>query len=133
MLSSEEHVAFANKAGYPDKFFHFADEVFFVFNLVIFMHRQSCLTEEINRYILDFGSNGLLDLWMHEFIDRSYLKERVVTAPKNLEIVQLLGSFELLAMGLSLSLIAFLLEVLSNHNYRLRKVLSYVNQTKSWS
>lgn len=70
---------------------------------------------------------------MHEFIDRSYLKERVVTAPKNLEIVQLLGSFELLAMGLSLSLIAFLLEVLSNHNYRLRKVLSYVNQTKSWS
>lgn len=126
LLSSEEHIAFANKAGFPDKYFHFAEEVFFVFNLVIFMHRQSCLVEEINRYILHFGSNGLLDRWMHEFIDRSYLKERVTTAPKKLEIEQLLGSFELLAIGLSLSLVMFLFEVLSNCSFGLRKLIKCI-------
>lgn len=124
LLSSEEHVAFSNKAGFPDKFFHHTNEVFFVFNLVIFLHRQSCLTEEINRYILNFGSNGLLDKWMREFVDDSYLNERIVSTPKKLEFEQLLGSFELLAIGLALSGIVFVFEVLSKFSSRLRTLIN---------
>lgn len=127
LLSSEEHVAFSNKAGAPNKFFHHTDEVFFVFNLVIFLHRQSCLTEEINRYILIFGSNGLLEKWMSEFVDMSYLRKRVVDTPKKLEFDQLLGSFELLGIGLSLSAIAFVLEVFSRCCSGLRKFINWIN------
>lgn len=127
LLSSEEHVAFSNKAGAPNKFFHHTDEVFFVFNLVVFLHRQSCLTEEINRYILIFGSNGLLEKWMSEFVDMSYLKKRVVDTPKKLEFDQLLGSFELLGIGLSLSVIAFVLEVFSRCCSGLRKFINWIN------
>lgn len=127
LLSSEEHVAFSNKAGFPDRFFHHTDEVFFVFNLVVFMHRQSCLTEEINRYILSFGSNGLLDKWMREFVDESYLKERNLDTPKKLEFSQLLGCFELLFIGLMLSAISFVLEVFSKCSFKLRKLINWIN------
>lgn len=127
LLSSEEHVAFSNKAGFPDKFFHHTEEVFFVFNLVIFMHRLSCLTEEINRYILNFGSNGLLNKWMEEFVDNSYLKEKIVILPKRLEFNQLLGSFEVLGIGLTLSAITFVLEVFSNCFLRLKKAINWIN------
>lgn len=120
LLSSEEHIAFANKAEFPVNFYHHTDEVFFVLNLVIFLHRQSCLTEEINRYILNFGSSGLLDKWMREFVDESYLTQKIVSSPKKLEFEQLLGCFELLAIGFIISGTAFVLEVLSNCFFKIR-------------
>lgn len=115
LLSSEEHLAYLNAQVSPHKFYHKAEEIVFVFNLCLYLHRQSCLTEEINQNIIKFQSNGLMEAWSKEFVDRSFLKERIFTQPKILKIEQLYGAYELLAFGLLLSVVAFLIELLSRH------------------
>lgn len=124
LLSSEEHTAYLNAEVFPDKYFHCADEVVSTFNLCIYMHRQSCLSEEINQYILSFKSTGLLDAWVKKFVDRKYLKERVTSEPKVLVNEQLLGTYEVLVFGLLLASLVFLLEVCSVHVYALRRLLA---------
>lgn len=126
LLSSEEHIAFLNRLNAkksPQIYFYFADEIFFGFNLCIYLHRQSCLTENINHNILKFKDSGFLKVWVKEFVDRSYLKERKVVEPKVLVNDQLLGAYEMLAAGLLLGVFIFLLEICSVRNKCLREFL----------
>jgi hypothetical protein len=102
-----------NERIFPTAFFHSAEESIFSFNLCIYLHRQSCLAQQINQNILDLKSNGLLDAWSRKFVDRSYLKERIFSEPKVLVIHQLLGAYELLFIGIFLSFTAFIVELIS--------------------
>lgn len=77
------------------------------------MHRQSCLAEVINKIVLVLRSNGIMDSWAKQFVDRSYLKERVISEPKVLVLRQLFGAYELLITGLIMSFTAFMLELIS--------------------
>lgn len=121
LFSSEEFTAFLNAEVFPDQFFHHAEETVSVFNLVIYLHRQSCLTHPINLNILQFLSSGLMECWVSGLIDRSYLLERKANEPKVLVNDQLLGAYQLLAFGLLLGAVAFLVEILSTRVYVLKK------------
>lgn len=121
LLSSEEHVAFLNAKNFPKNFSHYAGEVFFVFNLCIYLHQQSCLEEQINQNIIMFRSNGLLDSWVKEVVDKSYLKERKTKEPKVLVNEQLFGAYELLAIGLVLGASAFIVELCSTQFPNLKR------------
>lgn len=123
LLSSEEHTAYLNAQVFPHHHYHYASEIVFVFNLCIYLHRQSCLTQEINVNILNFQSNGLLQSWSKEFVDMSYLKERISAVPKVLTNEQLFGSYELLASGLIISIIVFIIELLSVKVPRMKKFM----------
>lgn len=123
LLSSEEHIAYLNQDVFPKAFYHSAQEILFSFNLCIYMHRQSCLVEEINQIILALRSNGILKASAKQFVDRSYLKERVFSEPKVLVLQQLLGAYELLIIGLALSFSAFLLEIISSHFFFLKNFM----------
>lgn len=123
LLSSEEHIAYLNAQEFPENHFHFAGEIFLAFNLCIYLHRQSCFTENINQNILKFKNSGLLGEWVEEFVDRSYLKERKISEPKVLVNDQLLGAYEMLAAGLLLGVFVFLLEIGSIRIKCLRKFL----------
>ena len=123
LLSSEEHTAYSNADAFADKYYHHSSEVVSVFNLCIYLHRQSCLTEPINQNILKFLSNGLMEQWVRNLVDRKYLKEWKATEPKVLVNEQLLGAYELLAFGLLLSTIAFLIEIGSTRVSVLRNFL----------
>ena len=77
------------------------------------MRKNSCLTAEINRQILGFNSNGLMRIWALQYIDRTYLKERVIDPePQKLQINQLLGGFQLYAGGITIGLVVFILEII---------------------
>lgn len=123
LFSSEEHVAYMNQRFFPRAFFHTAEEIIFSFNLCIYMHRQSCLTQEINHNILKLQSCGMLEAWSKKFVDPSFLKERTFNEPKVMVVQQLLGSYELLFIGLILSLKAFIFEVISTKISFLRKFM----------
>jgi hypothetical protein len=123
LLSSEEHTAYLNEEVFPELYYHFADEVISVFNLCIYLHRQSCLTEEINQHILNFKSNGLMQAWVAKFVDRKYLKENVVSEPKPMVNLQLLGAYEMLVAGLIFSISVFLFELLSFRKAKLRRIM----------
>lgn len=124
LLSSEEHTAYLNALVFPNQHFRYAPEIVSVFNLCIYLHRQSCIAQEINLNILNFKSNGLLQAWEKEFVDRSYLVERKIVEPKVLKIEQLLGAYELLAIGLSLSFSVFLIELCSSKLSCMRRIMS---------
>lgn len=126
LLSSEEHTAYLNAGVFPEKFYNFADEIVSVFNLCIYLHRQSCLTEQINQYILSFESTGLLNAWVKKFVNRKYLKEQMTNGPKVLVNKQLLGAYEILVFGLILGAITFVIEVCSVYVTAVRRILSQI-------
>jgi hypothetical protein len=113
LLSSEEHVAYNNERVFPKAFYHTAEEIIFSFNLCIYMHLQSCLAEEINENILKLQSSGLMETWASNFVDKTYLKEKIISGPKAMVIEQLSGAYELLTIGLVLSFTAFVVEIIS--------------------
>ena len=113
ILSSEDHIAYMNEKASPKSFFHSSQEIVSSFNLCIYMHRKSCLVQKINENILSLQSNGLMVTWSKNFVDYSYLKEKTFNEPKVLVIDQLFGAFELLALGIAISFLSFVVEVIS--------------------
>lgn len=123
LLSSEEHTAYQNREVFPQKFFHHVPEIVSVFNLCIYLHRQSCLTQQINENILNFLSNGLMGQWVSGFVDRKYLTEWKTSEPKVLQNYQLAGAYQLLAFGLLLSSFVFIIEKCSTRVVLFRKLI----------
>lgn len=70
LLSSEDHIAYKNKAAYPEQFYRYSKEVFSTFNLCIYMNRKSCLVQQIDKYIQKLRSNGLIKRWADKVVDR---------------------------------------------------------------
>ncbi|CAO1394437.1 unnamed protein product [Diamesa hyperborea] len=112
-VSSEDHVAYWNKLGFPNQFYTICNTKIKVINLCIYMRKNSCLTAEINRQILGFNANGLMRIWALQYIDRAYLKERVKDPePQQLQINQLLGGFQLYTGGITIGFVVFILEII---------------------
>ncbi|CRK97644.1 CLUMA_CG011029, isoform A [Clunio marinus] len=111
LLSSEEHLSYLNMKSFPEKYYHHSKQIFYVFNLCIYLHRQSCFTEEINQHLLKFASNGLIDVWASQFIDKKCLTEKVSTLPTQLTNEKLLATYEILFVGFLMSFIIFIAEM----------------------
>lgn len=111
LLSSEEHVAWLNSILTPYSFLNYAQEVVSAFNLCIYTHMQSCLTQEINKNLRSIFDSGLLNSWTNRFVDRSYLIRKTDASPKKLDIEKMLGAFEVLIIGLFLSSLLFFCEM----------------------
>ncbi|KAG5675518.1 hypothetical protein PVAND_005414 [Polypedilum vanderplanki] len=113
VLGSEEHVAWLNQKETPEKFYHYTEEVVSVFNLCIYMHRQTCLAHNVNENIIKLTNSGLMESWKKKFVDRSYLKLRINEEPKQLDNEKLAGAYKLLIYGLIISFIVFIVELIS--------------------
>lgn len=99
-ISSEDHVAYWNKIAFPNSFYTICDAKLKTINLCLYMKKNSCIKAELDRQILGFNANGLMKIWSNQYIDRAYLKERLIDPePKQLQINQLLGGFQLYAGG----------------------------------
>ncbi|CAO1409694.1 unnamed protein product [Diamesa serratosioi] len=113
LLSSQDHVAYWNKNGFPVKFYTTCKAPLKTINLCIYMKKHSCLTAEINRHILRYNANGLIKIWASQYIDHAYLKERVDDRePQKLQFHQLLGGFQMYAVGIIIGFGVLILEIL---------------------
>lgn len=112
LLASEDHVAYWNKRHFPEEIFDVVDEKASSINLVMYLHKTSCLTSEFSRQILNFNSVGLVKIFKQVYIDKKYSKPQVDREPKKLTNTHLEGAFELLAIGIASSFCCFLIEVL---------------------
>ena len=113
ILTSIDHIAYRNIQASPQKFFRHAPEVIMTYNIVIYMHKQTCLATQFNRMIMNLVSGGLVHNWATNFIDPKYLKRNPTSKATSLNIKQLSGAFQLFAAGLLLSLFVFLYETFS--------------------
>lgn len=113
MLASEDHVSYWNKKISSGKFFNTIKEKLSAINLVLYLHRTSCLTPELSRNILNFNANGLLQIFKQHFIDKAYLKPKLIdNEPKKLTLSNLSGVFYVILIGHILATICFLLELI---------------------
>lgn len=112
LLSSEDHIAFINEKVSPNLFYHYTEEIVSVFNLCFYMHKQSCLTHEVNGNIMKLTSSGLIQSWAKIFADRSYLIPKLDISPKQLDNSKLNGAYMLLIYGFGFSLFVFIIEIL---------------------
>lgn len=110
ILTSKDHLAYRNIQSYPNRYYNHAPEVIFGNNLVIYLNKNSCLTSRIDSYIVRLVSAGLIDIWAAKYIDKSFLKRKFSDEAKALKYSQLIGAFQLLFVGLAVSLAAFLVE-----------------------
>ncbi|CAG9810841.1 unnamed protein product [Chironomus riparius] len=113
VLTSEDHVAYWNKIGYPNSFVSFLPEKQTAVNLVMYFQKTSCLTDAINKKIFEMNDNGLMDVFRIQTIDKSYLKRKtVIREPQQLRLRQIEGGNMLLQLGLIISGFVFVGEVI---------------------
>jgi hypothetical protein len=119
MFTSEDHLAWRNIIASPHKFYHHARETIFRSNIVIYMHKQSCLVDEINNIILNLLSGGLIRQFASNFINPSFLRREYDSTTKSLNFEQLDGAFDILYYGLILSCVVFTIEATFTRSSRL--------------
>lgn len=115
LLTSEDHLAYWNNKGFPKKYYTPCNSKLKTINLSIYMRNHSCLAAEISRQIHGLNANGFVKALASQYIDRAYLKERVIVPePQKLQFHQLIGGFQLYAGGIIIGLGALVLEILYN-------------------
>lgn len=112
LLSSDDHLAYRNIHASPNQFFRHAPETVLTYNIVIYMHKQSCLVGEVNQKIIYLVNSGLVQTWAAQFTDKNFLKHTSTNKAVAINFVQLLGAFQLLSTGLIMGGIIFILEML---------------------
>lgn len=112
LLASEDHVAYWNKIGFPEIFFNICPEKVTAVNLCIYFPKNSCLIKQINKKIFQMSDYGFLSIFMVQTIDKTYLKrKKFAQEPKKLNFKQLSGGYQLYVVGIGISLIVFMVEV----------------------
>ena len=114
LLTSLDHIAYRNIQASPHKFFRHAPEVIVTYNIVIYMHKQTCLATQFNTMIMYLMNGGLVYNWASNFIDPKYLKRNPTSRATSLNIEQLSGAFQLFAGGLLISSFVFIYEKCSS-------------------
>lgn len=114
LLASEDHVAYWNKKSFPRHSFAFCPERASAINIVIYMHKTSCLTPEFSRQILNFNSIGLVEIFKQDYIDPNFMSQwsSFSSEPKRFTLKELEGAFLLLAIGIFASILSWFSEIL---------------------
>lgn len=81
--------------------------------LTFYLRKDSYLQENINKYILNCASNGLLTKWTNEYIDKRYINVPQLKIPQVMTLDQVLGIFYICFCLHAIALIVFLLELFS--------------------
>lgn len=94
---------------YPEKEVKFLHDAFLTFPVVIYTRKNFPLLQAFDEKIKNLNSAGLINLWYQKSLQ---IKARVKEpeSPKKLTFHHLLGSFQILALGLLISLIVFIWE-----------------------
>lgn len=114
VTSSLEQVLYVNKMNYKEYALTVCREYLFTYLYGIYFRKNSYLVHSFNHNIASFKTSGLIDFWASDFISMKYLNLRITEdGPRQLNIEQLLGGFEVLFIGMILGIILFFLEIIA--------------------
>lgn len=115
VTSSLEQVLYVNKMHYKDYTLTVCREYLFTYLYGIYFRKNSYLVHMFNQKIAAFKTSGLIDFWASDFISNKYLNMLIVDdGPRQLNIDQLLGGFEVLFLGMIVGSALFVLEVIAD-------------------
>jgi hypothetical protein len=130
LLISHNNLDYLNIQNVGKYFYRRSKEVMFFFHTCIYMHKPTPLREKVNEIILDAVSFGLVRQWVSIYSKRGYSRSANVDQkePKPLNNSHLLGGYQIYLGGLSISIIVFILEVLSRKIKCLRMIFNFINE-----
>ena len=111
VLSTEEHIAYWNNIKFPN-IYHTCPEKHSAIHLVIYLHKDSCLTQEFSKQILRYHEIGIIYNLNRSYRDKLKLKIKGIDkGPKQLTLNNLSGGFYLLVLGGMQASICFIIEI----------------------
>lgn len=82
--------------------------------IVIYLRKNSYLTEALNEKLNLLNSNGIIGYWINNYLESKYLNvKEEAQGPQAMKISVLSGVYIALAIGLTMSCFAFLVEFLT--------------------
>ena len=102
-----------------NKRFKICRDELLVMPVVIYMRSNFYLTEMIDHKIEALVAAGLVELWQMQDIDIRFLQFKEPNYPKAIKFRHLMGSFYILFMGLFISFLVFLYELIKKKIYLL--------------
>ncbi|CRK97646.1 CLUMA_CG011031, isoform A [Clunio marinus] len=115
MLTSEAHLANKNIEASPDnKYFYSTKDPIMTQNIAIYMHKESCFSDQINLILKGIINGGLFNKWVKQYTDTDALMHKA-SSPEGhrpINVDQLLGAFQLLGALLFISSAVFLIEII---------------------
>lgn len=85
-------------------------DVFMTISIVIFTKKDFYLLDELNHQIGMFQASGLIDFWHNQDINRGIVDENDSKIPTVLTLRQMMCSFQILLIGLFVSLVVHIIE-----------------------
>lgn len=111
VVSSNDEIVHLNKLNYKNFSYTVCNEMILTVPVVFYLHKDSYLTEVFSEKIDDLKSAGLIDYWISKYVDSKYLNiDSKDKSRKKLNYQELSGAFQLFAVGLICSVIAFMIE-----------------------
>lgn len=122
-LSTMGHVAYKNKLSKQTLLT--TDDYIFVLSLAIFVRKSSYLLHTINNEIQLFLANGLMDRWVTEYIQQTYVGNTfTIKEPRKLTNSELLGGYEICAVFYVYSIFVAILEIMSRRFGFIRNLMN---------
>lgn len=91
-------------------------EYLFDVQIVYYYPKNFHLIHVLDEKLELMKSAGIVSMWMNHYVDKSYVNIKTPsTGPRIININQLLGSFEVWTIGMIISIVIFLIEMLSSH------------------
>ena len=106
-------------------------EYLFVQRYCIYFRKNSYLVHRVNEIIGSLQTNGIISRWERQSIDKRYLnRPSVPKRPKTLNLDQVMGGICIYFIGLGISLLIFLLELVSLKITSLKNMYEWIIKVK---
>lgn len=97
----------------------------------MYFRKHSCLIEPFNQQIAAFTSSGLINFWAKKF-KKSLQNKSGQTEPKPISVDQIVGIIIVCGGLLTVSIIVFILELLSTRIGVIKRILDFLMFNKIW-
>jgi hypothetical protein len=112
LMITLSQVLYKNQVNQKSFHYQVCKEFYSMVPVVIYFPKNNYLVESINRKLEAFSTAGLIEYWASFHMDMKYLNFKWTNqGPKKMTLDHLSGTFQILVVGLVVSIALFLLEV----------------------
>lgn len=127
LLSSLEQVVYFNMINHKNFIVDVCPENIYMFHYAMYFQKNSPFLHNFDVKISELQTNGLVNSLVQKYVQFGFMKsQKEQSSPKVLKIQHLMGSFQILFLGLSCSIVVAILECLSTRIKTLDEIFQLV-------
>ncbi|XP_037813401.1 uncharacterized protein LOC119604695 [Lucilia sericata] len=123
LLMAQEYYGYYKLITPINNDFYVVPEKLFTQQLTIYMKKNSAYLKRFNTYIDSYINEGLMNRWQRQLVYHGVKPKTADDSPKPMKNFHLFAAYRLLIMGLTVSLLVFLLEICVFFGKKLRRRL----------